>query len=406
MKSKITKTAVEALQPGESIADSEVRGFVARRLPSGAITYGFRYSARGGRKWMPLGLHGNVTADEARRSAKRAAGSVADGRDPVAEQRIEESRATNTVTAVLANFAWRYLRKNKLRSAKAIVRTFRRLVRPRIGAMSIYDVKRRDIVDMLDAIEDDSGPVMADRCLAYLRKAFNWQEARDEDFRSPIVKGMARTKPGERKRERILDDQEIRDVWTGLDQLELGVEAPDCYPRFVRGLLLSAQRRTNVSHAHRDEVSGSRWVIPALKMKGKKAQLVPLTLALQRLLGNRTGFLFSSDDDGAKPFSGYSKAKKALDRRIADLRKADGRERMPHWTLHDLRRTARSILSRYATPDIGERVIGHVIPGVRGTNDLYEYADEKCAALEALAAHIERILDPTANVIAFPPKAV
>ena len=50
---------------------------------------------------------------------------------------------------------------------------------------------------------------------------------------------------------------------------------------------------------------------------------------------------------------------------------------MPHWTLHDLRRTARTILSRYATPDHAERVIGHIIGGVRGVYDLYEYADEK-----------------------------
>ena len=65
---------------------------------------------------------------------------------------------------------------------------------------------------MLDVIEDEHGPVMADRSLAYLRACFNWRAARDDDFRSPVVAAMARTNPAERARDRTLDDQELRDV--------------------------------------------------------------------------------------------------------------------------------------------------------------------------------------------------
>ena len=45
---------------------------------------------------------------------------------------------------------------------------------------------------MLDEIEDANGPVMADRTLAYLRKAFNWYAVRDDQFNVPVVRGMAR----------------------------------------------------------------------------------------------------------------------------------------------------------------------------------------------------------------------
>lgn len=86
-------------------------------------------------------------------------------------------------------------------------------------------------------------------------------------------------------------------------------------------------------------------------------------------------------DHGKTALNGYFKGKEAIDREIAELRKRERRKPMPHWVLHDLRRTARSILSRYTSPDIAERVIGHVIPGVRGVYDLYGYADEKRAAL-------------------------
>ena len=120
------------------------------------------------------------------------------------------------------------------------------------------------------------------------------------------------------------------------------------------------------------------------------------------LLGKpkRHGFVFSTTS-GTKSFSGYGKAKRSIDAMIAAVRKKEKREPMPHWVLHDLRRTARSLMSRAGVaPDVGERVLGHAIPGVRGTYDRHAYFEEKAHALDRLAALVERILDPNANVIA------
>jgi hypothetical protein len=109
-------------------------------------------------------------------------------------------------------------------------------------------------------------------------------------------------------------------------------------------------------------------------------------------------FVFSTTY-GAKPFSGFSKAKVELDKAIADIRAKAGRAPMPPWVLHDLRRTARSLMSRAKVPtDHAERALGHVMGGVRETYDRYEYLDEKRAAFEALAALVAPILNPTANV--------
>ena len=78
-----------------------------------------------------------------------------------------------------------------------------------------------------------------------------------------------------------------------------------------------------------------------------------------------------------------------------ELRAANARKPMPPWVLHDLRRTARSLMSRAGVgPDIAERVLGHVIPGVRGVYDRHEYLDEKRDALERLARLVARILNP------------
>jgi hypothetical protein len=108
-------------------------------------------------------------------------------------------------------------------------------------------------------------------------------------------------------------------------------------------------------------------------------------------------FVFSTTN-GAKPFSGFSKAKKALDAEIARIRKAEGRDKLTRWTLHDLRRTGRSLMSRAKVPaDHAERALGHVIGGVRETYDRYEYLDEKREAFEKLAQLVALILQPPAN---------
>ena len=73
---------------------------------------------------------------------------------------------------------------------------------------------------------------------------------------------------------------------------------------------------------------------------------------------------------------------------------------MKPWVLHDLRRTARSLMSRAGIrPDISERVLGHVIKGVEGIYDRHAYTEEKAHALRALASLIENITNPPANKV-------
>jgi integrase len=414
MRERISKRTVDALPSGTSLADTEIKGFTARRLASGTVTYGLRYRDKTTRtpRWLALGLHGNITPDEARTLAKKHAGSVASARDPAAEQKRERERAksaaSETVAALLDGFLERHVRPT-LRGAKEIERAFAVYVRPRLGTRSIYSLRRGDIVAMLDAVEDQGGPVMADRTLAYLRSAFNWRSSRDEDFLPPIVRGMARTKSKDRARARLLSDEEIRDLWRALDRAKV----PPCYPRFIRALLLTGQRRNEVARADWREISPSAgdgagiWTIPASRYKTKVEHVVPLTEAVQALLGEPRsagpsagdGFVFSNDG-GRRPLAGFSTAKKDLDLEINESRKARGVAPMSPWTLHDLRRTARTLMARAGVrPDVSERVLGHAIAGVAGVYDRHSYAAEKRDALAKLADLVERIVNPIENVI-------
>jgi hypothetical protein len=273
---KITTKKLDALEPGENIADSEVKGYAARCLPSGTITFVFRYRYLAGvRREMKLGLYGNVTEDEARKLAKVYAGKVAAKEDPAAAIAVEREVVGKTVAVVFEDFFKRHAAKRG--NAFHVKRTFERLVFPAFGDRPISAVNRADVNKLLDEIEDNNGATMADHVLAYVRKFFNWYAIQDDTFVSPIVKGMARTTAADRRRTRALDDQEIADVWRALDVADV----PDAFVRLVRVALLSGQRRDAIARATAEEVKGERWIIPPARMKQLKADhLVPTAPAL------------------------------------------------------------------------------------------------------------------------------
>lgn len=289
MQAKITAKTVAQLRPGQIISDTEIRGFGARCWPSGVISFDLRYRTPSGERWrLSLGQHGTLTADEARKLAKKRAGEIADDRDPVAERKVVTAKATNTVDVVLNNYIDRVL--GTKRSKPAQTSAFDRLVRPQIGTRSIYELTRADMAKLFDSIEDSSGPVMADRTLAYLRKAFNWQQTRDDNFLSPIVKGMARTKPKERARSRTLTDDELRAIWKA-------TTGEGAFDRLIRFLLLTGARRTEGSAMIWSELHGADWTLPAARNKTKVDLVRPLSKAARAVLPKRRGkFVFSSDD--------------------------------------------------------------------------------------------------------------
>jgi integrase len=171
-------------------------------------------------------------------------------------------------------------------------------------------------------------------------------------------------------------------------------------------LLLTATRRSETSDMATTELEGDVWTIPAARYKTKRDHVIPLSAAALDLIrgaapakpARNAHFVFSTTD-GAVAFAGFSKSKATLDKAIAELREREGRPAMADWTLHDLRRTARTLLARAAVrDDIAERCLGHVIKGVEKVYNRHAYLDEKRAAFEALAALVSRILNPAANV--------
>ncbi len=396
-------------------------GFGVRCTAAGTKSFVFFHRADGRKyletlgRWDENEQGGTLTVRDAIVRAEKVAKDIKNGRreDPRPDRtrRLQDANqpTEGNISGLLDSYVARYVKARNLRSAGMIEAQLDRLVKPKIGKVGIYDLKRSQISRMLDEIADDHGPRMADLVLAYVRKAFNWYEVNghDDDFVSPVVRGMARLKPSERQRERVLADDEIRDMWAALDT----VTEPACFPAYVRMLLLTATRRSEVADMTAAELDGDLWTIPAARYKTsrdtKRDHVIPLSTMAHEVLGTVTPpknrkndyFIFSTTK-GEKAFAGFSKAKTALDEALADIRKKAGRPPMEDFTFHDLRRTARTLLARAGVrDDIAERCLGHVIKGVEKVYNRHTYLDEKREAFEKLAALVSRILNP-ANVVA------
>jgi len=402
MANGLTDIGIRNLKKGpkrREIPDPGACGLYVVVQPSGVKSFAVRY--RFGGKPRKLTLKAGIELVAARKEAANALYEVEKGRDPSIAKRLAKQAQRIATGNTFKAIAEEYLKREggRLRSRKWRRDVLERLVYKTLGDRPISEIRRSEIIQLLDKIEGGElkdadgdpikgGPVMADRTLAVIRKIMNWHAMRSDDFRSPIVRGMARVKPKERERERMLTDDELRAVWKAAD----ATEGPFGY--FVQFLLLTAARRNEGAEMKRSEVTGADWTLPADRNKTKVDLVRPLSKTAQDVLSKAPKladceFVFSTD--GEHPISGFSRFK-------ANFDKACG---VAGWTLHDLRRTARSLMSRAGVnSDHAERCLGHVLAGVRGTYDRHEYYLEKQKAYDALAAQIDRILNPQDNIIA------
>jgi integrase len=366
--------------------DEAMPGFGLMVTRAGHKSFVLQYRANHRSRRMLIGDSKKIGFDKARNEAKKALGGVASGGDPLQERRKIKAHAENTFQSICEE----YLKREgvRLRSRGQLEGALRRVVyHPNpLGSRQIDDIRRSDIVRLLDKIEDERGPVAADFALSVVRKIMNWHARRSDDFRSPIVSGMARSNPNERKRERVLSDDELRAFW------KASGETTGPFASLLRFILLTATRRMEAASLTWKDIVGTDWIIPATRYKTKNETVLPLSKVAQDVLASiprvdGVDYVFTT---GTKPIGGFSQFKLNFDRKSG----------LSDWTIHDLRRTARSLMSRAGVPtDHAERCLGHAMGGVRGTYDRHAYHAEKKQAFEALAAQIERIINPQPNVI-------
>ena len=285
--------------------DAAVPGLALRVTSKGTKAWTFLFGTP--RRRVTLGRYPAITLASARTLALEA----------------KDGRTAGSVAALAEGYI-KHIQGN--RSAAEVERRLRKDILPVIGHIPLRDLHRRDVTRVIDA---KAAPITARRLFEDIRGMIRWAVARGDLDHNPIdgMKGPAISKP----RERVLSDDEIRQLWERAG--ELGSECE----RIVKLSLVTAQRLGEIVGIQRAEVDPVRrtWNIPGARTKNGHPHSVPLSGLALDLIG-----------DGFSVSRGYVSGV-IYERQLG----------LEHWTGHDLRRTA---LTKMAELGVAPIVLGHI----------------------------------------------
>ena len=227
------------------LADPQQRGLFLR-VPTGdrPVAYTVIVKRQGRQIWESVGSSADTTIDEARAKAHEVVRRIMAGKP-----RPVRPPAPQSVAATAENWLARHVDKQNLRSAGEVRRIVKKLIVPHIGNDDFVSLRRSDIANFLDRIEDRHGAWQADATLAVLRSIASWVQSRDDNYRPPFVRGMRRTAPGARRRSRILNDEELRIVWHAAEK------DGGPFGLLVKLALLTAQRKAKILDLRWEDIS-------------------------------------------------------------------------------------------------------------------------------------------------------
>jgi integrase len=388
---KLTKSAIDALPiPKSDVVywDAASPGFGVKVTPKGRKVFVVLYRTGGAgsklRKYT-IGPYGRVTLHQARVAAQKVFVAKLEGRDPAAEKREAKRRiVADRVEDLLEAFIAQRLSQN--RSAAEISRLLRREVGKPWAGRSIHEIGKRDVVEVISAIEQRGAPAAANKTLKSIKTFLRWCVGRAILDQSPAegVPLPAR----EVARDRVLDDDELARMILAARQ----IGGP--YGGIVEFLALTGQRREEVACLTWQELDLARrvWTIPKSRTKNAKGHVVHLSdqsVALLKRANQQGPLVFSLL--GTRPFQEFSQAKRRLDQLSG----------VTSWRLHDLRRTCVSGMARLGVaPHVADKILNHqsgTISGVAAVYQRHEFLDERRQALDLWGAHVRQVLDGGLN---------
>jgi len=382
------------------VFDDKLPGFGLRLRAGGKRTWIVQYRVGAKQRRKSLGSFPTVSPDRARAAAKQDLAEIQLGSDPQAAKVEQRARASVTLDAVAARYLTAQEARLRPRSFQQ-VETHLKKHWARLGGLPIHEITRALVSARLGEIAAERGPFAANRARTSLSGMFAWAMREGTVDANPVAN--TNLQAPETPRERVLSDAELVAIWKACRD--------DDHGRIVRLLILTAARRDEVGDAAKSEISfaNSVWRIPGARTKNGRAHELPLSdlaigifkAAIGREGRDERDLVFG---DGEGGFSGWSKCKVSLDKRIAAASPAPtkGRgsaktENAVAWRLHDLRRTAATRMADLGVqPHVVEAVLNHVSGSKSGVAGVYNralYSAEKRQALDLWAAHIEALLD-------------
>jgi integrase len=388
MAKALTAKSIENLKVGTArreVPDGGCAGLYLIVQPTGVKSWAARYRLNGRPSKLTLGRLAEVSLAEARRRATAALKQVAEGVDPIIDKRKTEieaaDRRRDTVRSCFERYSEHAQKRVRASTWVATAGIFRREVLPKWGSRSVHDIRRRDVIDLVEAVAQ-TRPIAGNRTLTALSTFFRWLLARDVLLASPTA-GVAA--PGkETERDRKLSDAEIVRFWNACGTI------PVPYGDIYRLLLLLGARRQEIAElpagAEIDEQSGI-WTLPPERSKNHQARITPLPHQAWEIIA-RLPRIEGSSYVFSRGRTGHSAVKPLLDAAM---------QPDAPWRIHDLRRTCASGLQGIGVDiAVTESILGHERSGSRrGIVSVYQqhdYFEEKRAALQLWADRIDALV--------------
>jgi integrase len=380
---RLTVKSVETAAPGEArreIPDGYIKGLYLIVQPTGAKAWAVRYRHGGRPRKYTIGNYPLYGLKEARERGIVALRAASEGRDPAAMEKLSADSIESAVEEFLERHVRRNYRPKPMREAERLLRSH---VVEAWRGRRVSSITRADVRRMLDRIVERGTPIAANRVHSVTRGLFNWLVGQEIIAASPCA-GLKAPAGNEGSRDRVLSDHELRQVWQAAGQL-----GP--YGAMVRLLILTGQRRGEVAGMEWGELDleNCLWTLPRERVKNDRRHEVPLspqTIAIIQSLP-RIGDKYVFSVDGTAPANNFGDNRARLRELLGD---------MSPWVIHDLRRTAASGMARLGISlAIIEKVLNHVsgsFAGIVGVYQRHEFAEEKRAALEKWADHVERLV--------------
>jgi integrase len=420
---RLTDAAIKRLRKPErgraEFWDSHTKGF------------GLRYSVSGVRSWVvitrslqagqwkqqrvTLGQYPALSLAQAREKAEQAKALAKQGEDPAASVRDEQQRrvddSRNTFAAVRGEFLERYRGRQNRRPAPSTLSEMTRVLSADDFSdwsdVPLAKITKRDILDVLDQIVGRGSETMANRTLAYLKLLFGWAQERGIVETNPSAE--VKKPGGEVSRDRVLSADELRMIW------DASASEASQFNSIVRLLMLTGQRLNEVAQLRWSEIDSQAnvWRLPAERAKNHREHVVPLTTPALAILESRAQaqkqlatpdkpapqLVFTTT--GETPFSGFSRGKSLLDKRLHRAMAAAHPESeqsplLAPWRLHDIRRSVATHMAEdlRIAPHVIEACLNHVSGTKAGVAGIYNRAlhlDERRDALQAWSDHVLRL---------------
>lgn len=402
-KTKLTRERIRQIRPpakGEfTVWDTEVTGLGVRCLQSGVKSFIVAYRAGYGRsgvaRRMTLGKVESLRLEDAREAALDIRARVLRGEDPVVERREllrAAARPEMSISAALDRYDAAQERRGVIKR-ESVQSTLRRHLLGHLGDIPLASVDRRAVVEAIEALQSKNLMGSAKELQSRSSTFLKWCADQGyiganpmQGYKAPrSTRAQKIAKPG-----RELSDSELAKVWKACDAENINRS----FGHLIRMLILTGQRRTETAKMRWTDINESVtfWTIPEDHAKNGIAHEVPLPPLAQKILKSvprhdDCEYVFSTN--GRSPISGWSKLEPKL-RDNADVDAA--------WTLHDLRRTFRTGLTRLGVhPDISEIMLNHRPETLRSIYDRDPRLGARTEAAERWANHVAAILDPDSS---------